>query len=378
MADLCHRRKTLLFAIFFLTLLGYVLVQYVRPALWMFETPMRKMPQGLPIPKSLVPVQYNNTRNTTVLVWYWAFGRTCDYCRQHLQPNVCLERYGIPNCILSDDRSLFPQADYIIFHNRELIEYTEKLPEHLPRPPNQAWVWFSRETPPHNGDTRFLAAKFNYTLFYRRDSDFFMPFGWLVPRKDTTGITIDDVVPKEKTHLACWVVSNFQPHHERTKFYYKLKEVMPVEVWGGAVKRGLNGDDLRPTISRCYFYLSFENSIFPDYISEKVWINAFEGGAIPVVLGPPRKNYEEMLPKDSFIHVNDFKSVGELAEFLKNLSKDKERYASYFRWKLNYTTHSFAGVEDWLVEPFCRVCIQQNTLQRPKVYQDLHGWQWRR
>ncbi|KAL2086833.1 hypothetical protein ACEWY4_017892 [Coilia grayii] len=136
--------------------------------------------------------------------------------------------------------------------------------------------------------------------------------------------------------------------------------------------RRLPSQDLLPTISHCYFYLSFENSIFQDYITEKLWENAFSGGAVPVVLGPPRKNYEAMIPKDSFIHVDDFSSIEELGEFLKKLAGDKERYATYFNWKLNYTVMTSSN---WLVEPPCQICTKLTTLQTPKVYRDLQAWE---
>ncbi|XP_063054883.1 alpha-(1,3)-fucosyltransferase 7-like [Engraulis encrasicolus] len=371
MLDLCRRRKVLAIIIFFCLFGNLLLLIFRRPSILnRFLQHEAVESQSLPVPgeSQSVPVKM---KNTTVLVWYWAFG-----IKQHWEGDVCKDRYGIPNCILSDDRSLFPQADFIVFHNRELINRQERLPEHLARPPNQAWVWFSRESPAYNGDTRFLAGKFNYTIFYRRDADFFNPFGYLVPR-NSTGMTLDDFIPKEKSYLACWVVGHYAAGHERTKLYLKLKQVIPIEWWGAAAHRGLHGDLLLPTMSHCYFYLSFENSIFRDYISEKVWRNAFQSGAVPVVLGPPRKNYEEMLPEGSFIHVNDFKNVAELGEFLKKLAEDKERYASYFKWKLNYTVETFMGNEHWLVEPFCRICTKQSTIQRPKVYKDLHGWQWK-
>ncbi|XP_063050342.1 alpha-(1,3)-fucosyltransferase 7-like [Engraulis encrasicolus] len=312
----------------------------------------------------------DNSRNTTVLMWYWAFGLS----ENLLHGNLCKERYGIPNCILSDDRSLFTQADFVIFHNRELINGEQRLPLHLPRPQQQGWVWFSMESPGHNGNINFLDGKMNYTMSYRRDADFFAPYGWLEPHYVGSGMTVDDFIPKKKSSLACWVVSNYAYHHRRTEVYNELQEVIPVEVYGRAVNRPLDGEQLLPTISRCYFYLSFENSQFQDYVTEKLWTNAFKGGAVPVVLGPSRKNYEAMIPKDSFIHVDDFRSVKELGAFLKKLAEDRERYASYFKWKLNYTVSAFSNV---LVEPSCRICTKLDTLQKPKVYWDLYGWEWK-
>ncbi len=46
------------------------------------------------------------------------------------------------------------------------------------------------------------------------------------------------------------------------------------------------------------------------------------------------------------------------------LAGDRERYALYFKWKLNYTV---ASTSNWLVESQCRICTKLTTLQRPKV-----------
>ena len=348
----CHRWTLLAASLACLTLFGSLLNQW--PSL-------RKM--------SLRPALQViiNTTNTIVLVWYWPFASSSS-----VQGNVCSERFGIPNCILVDDQSFFSQADFVIFHNRELIEGKQRLPLDLPRPEKQRWVWLSLESPPYNGNMRPLAGRFNYTMSYRRDSDIYTPYGHLVPSQAPNGTTVDDFIPKGKTSLACWIVSNYNGRHERTAVYNRLKNIIPVDVYGGAVNKRLSSENLIPTVSRYYFYLSFENSIFRDYITEKVWRNAFAGGAVPVVLGPPREQYEAVMPKDSFIHVNDFSSVEELGHFLKTLAEDKKRYATYFNWRLNST---FSFFTDWR-EELCKICPQVRSLQRQKVYDDLHGWDW--
>ncbi|XP_063064993.1 alpha-(1,3)-fucosyltransferase 7-like [Engraulis encrasicolus] len=358
MADVSSYRWTIL-GVFLvcLTLVGSLLV-YWPSLLNTFHKPKQT--------QSSSPV---NVTKTTVLIWYWAFG-----FNQGIGGTVCKDRFGIPNCILSADRSLFSKADFIVFHNRELINGQQRLPLHLPRPQNQGWVWFSIESPAHNGNLRPFAGKFNYTMSYRRDADFFMPYGWLAPHNVGPGMTVHDFIPKDKSHLACWIVSNYAAHHRRTRVYNRLKQVIKVEVYGGAVHRRLDGKDKLPTISHCYFYLAFENSEFQDYITEKLWSNALQGGAVPVVLGPSRRNYEAMIPKDSFIHVDDFRSVEELGQFLKQVAGDRQRYASYFKCKLNYTV---AHTSNWLVEPQCRICTKINTLQRPKVYTDLQSWEYK-
>ena len=307
-----------------------------------------------------------NTTNTIALIWYWPFGMS-----YNLGANICHDLFEIPNCILVEDRSRFSEADFVIFHHRELSNGQQKLPVHLIRPQRQRWVWFSQECPENNLNMKPLAGHFNFTMSYRLDADITAPSGRLVPQNFGTGLTVEEFIPKDKSSLACWVVSNFSPHHKRTAVYNKLKTIIPVDVYGGAVNKRLDDKTLLPTISRCYFYLAFENSISRDYITEKFWYNALVGGAVPVVLGPPREQYEAVAPKDSFIHVDDFRSIEELGEFLRKLAEDKQRYASYFNWRLKYTAKRFG---DWK-EEFCRICPKVSSLQKQKVYNDLDAWE---
>ena len=60
--------------------------------------------------------------------------------------------------------------------------------------------------------------------------------------------------------------------------------------------------------------------LLKDYVTEKFW-RTLAKPVIPVVMGGA--NYTKEAPPNSFIHVNDFKSVKSLADYLKSLLKDK-------------------------------------------------------
>ncbi|KAJ8395868.1 hypothetical protein AAFF_G00027510 [Aldrovandia affinis] len=299
-------------------------------------------------------------RNITILLWHWPFGRSYS-----LAGNVCQEAYQITGCLLIDNRSAFPLADVVVFHHHELKHGQAHLPLHLPRPPTQKWVWLSLEPPTSNGLLAAYDGVFNWTMTYRRDSDIFMPYGKLVPRAAS-----DYTIPGNKSYLACWVVSNYRPQHERSKVYQRLKRAMEVQVYGHWVRRRLSNSKLLPTISHCFFYLAFENSLFTDYVTEKLWRNSFQAGTVPVVLGSPRCNYEALVPADSFIHVDDFGSAEEMATFLRQLAVDKERYASYFEW---HQHHDVKLYSDWR-ERLCHICHQYHSLPSNKVYHNLDHW----
>nr|VZI40529.1 unnamed protein product [Spirometra erinaceieuropaei] len=81
------------------------------------------------------------------------------------------------------------------------------------------------------------------------------------------------------------------------------------------------------------FYLAFENSDCKDYITEKLFINALMYSMLPVVMGAPRSSYCAMAPPNSFIHVDDFSSPADLADYLIWLDRNDTAYASYFAWQ---------------------------------------------
>ncbi|XP_044030565.1 alpha-(1,3)-fucosyltransferase 7 isoform X2 [Siniperca chuatsi] len=304
-----------------------------------------------------------SSRNMTILLWYWPFGRSFS-----LRGDVCWDLYRIPRCRLVDQRSLFPSADVVVFHNRELVLGHQKLPFDLPRPQDQRWAWMSLESPNYNGNLQHYANVFNMTITYRRDADITVPYGELLP-KEGEGHVMEDV-PLNKSFLVCWVVSNYRSHHKRSKVYHELIDTVPVRVYGRWTKAPLTTKALLPTISHCYFYLAFENSVAKDYITEKLWRNAYQGGAVPVVLGPPLHDYKAVAPPNSFIHVDEFASIKDLGKHLQQLAEDKKRYSEYFTWKHHWKVKLY---KDWR-ERLCKICSKYNSSVQQKVYSDLEAW----
>jgi glycoprotein 3-alpha-L-fucosyltransferase len=72
---------------------------------------------------------------------------------------------------------------------------------------------------------------------------------------------------------------------------------------------------------------------------------------VPVVLGARPKDYLEVAPANSYIHVNDFETPEKLAEYLKKLDKDDSLYKEFFNWK---GSGQFEGTA--LTDFFCRIC----------------------
>ncbi len=54
---------------------------------------------------------------------------------------------------------------------------------------------------------------------------------------------------------------------------------------------------------------------------------------VPIVLGAYKEDYISTLPPQSYINVDDFRSIRELAAYLKYLDKNDTAYAAYFAWR---------------------------------------------
>ncbi|XP_072119498.1 alpha-(1,3)-fucosyltransferase 4-like [Mobula birostris] len=294
----------------------------------------------------------------TVLIWWYPFGR---------KPEIknCRTLYNIHGCNLTTDRRLYVRSQAVVIHHRDLERHLHQLPSGR-RPTAQKWVWMNFESPSHSSRLEKLNGIFNWTMTYKHDSDIFVPYGYLYPREKGDRRI---VLPK-KTKLVAWVISNWNENHARVKYYHQLKNYMNIDVYG---KSGLDlkNDNVVLTVLQYKFYLAFENSQHVDYITEKLWRNSFLSSAVPVVLGPSRANYEQYIPAESFIHVNDFSTPRKLAEYLMYLDEDEGSYKKYFEWKKHYKVH----LTNFWDEQFCKVCkAVQSSLGQNKIISNLDSW----
>ncbi|XP_058144997.1 alpha-(1,3)-fucosyltransferase 4 [Dasypus novemcinctus] len=314
-------------------------------------------------------------RPVRVLLWREPFGARGGAAGP---PPDCRRRFNISGCRLLTDRAAYADAQAVLFHHRELARAPPDWPPPWgaragARPPGQRWVWMNFESPSHSPGLRGLArGLFNWTLSYRADSDVFVPYGHLFPRRHPRDPPPGPAPPlARKRGLVAWVVSNWDERQARVRYFRELRRHLPVDVFGGAAPgRPLRGGLVR-TVARYKFYLAFENSQHPDYITEKLWRNALLAGAVPVVLGPERANYERFVPRGAFIHVDDFPSAAALAAHLRFLDRHPAAYRRHFRWRRSHAVH----VTSFWDEPLCRVCqAVQGAGARAQSVGDLAGW----
>ena len=120
------------------------------------------------------------------------------------------------------------------------------------------------------------------------------------------------------------------------------------------------------------YYLSFENSLCDDYITEKYWKfytdeMIFKTNILPIVRGAKRYQYESVANMKSFIFSDDFESPKALAYYLNHLNLNPSLYLEYFKWKIDlYNDLNNAKLEDIVYDnnliqsnvnaPLCYLC----------------------
>jgi len=140
------------------------------------------------------------------------------------------------------------------------------------------------------------------------------------------------------------MASHCGTHGNRDGYVRQLKRFIQVDAYGGCghLKLGNCGKDYTGASPEgCYdlleskhykFYLSFENSICTDYVSENFfWI--MTRNMVPVVYGGA--GYGRIAPPHSYIDANQFEPK-ELAEYLLLLDANETLYNEYFWWKDYY------------------------------------------
>ncbi|KAI0217044.1 Alpha-(1,3)-fucosyltransferase C [Lamellibrachia satsuma] len=253
------------------------------------------------------------------------------------------------SCLFSANRSQYNDADVLLFHMRDSF----RIPSH--RPPFQKWVFGLMESPVHtfvNLDKyRWL---FNLTMTYKRSADISWDYGLCTRKNETERVQKHDParnLAAGKNHLAAWFVSNCDVQSKREGYVDELMKYIDVHKYGC----GGNYSCQKSQNQRCdqmlnttyKFYLSFENSLCEDYVTEKAY-RILELDVVPVVLG--HSKYSDMLPPHSFIDVHDYKSPKELAEYLKMLNENDTLYNEYFLWRKTYTC------QDTRANSACRLC----------------------
>ncbi|KAL7039315.1 hypothetical protein ACKWTF_009862 [Chironomus riparius] len=227
------------------------------------------------------------------------------------------------------------------------------------------------------------------TMTYRMDSDVEWDYGKIVsaetneviaPSKSPYWKSPEDNffdqdflnIYLNKTKSIAWFVSKCNAHSKRQNLVQKMKELVDVDIYGKCGNLSCEGIVCDEMLTTTYkFYLSFENSLCTDYVTEKLY-RALNEYTIPIVFNGLRDMTMYSPPK-SFINANDFDTPEDLVNYLKFLMSNPREYIKYFWWKKHY------NVKTHPVYPYthCELCKKLNDksfMTENHQYRDIKSW----
>jgi len=153
----------------------------------------------------------------------------------------------------------------------------------------------------------------------------------------------------------------------RTMTYRRDSDIVNYELHGKVVPSVNRVSQLpKKKKKKLIAWLSFENSICPDYVTEKLYRPLYYD-TVPIVMGGA--DYDSFAPPSSIINVKDFKTPKDLAEYLLKLDQSDDLYENYFDWKRHFEI-DLNPMDGW-----CDLCHMAHDPQPPfKVYRDIKKW----
>jgi hypothetical protein len=238
----------------------------------------------------------------------------------------------------------------------------------LRKRPGQLWVAWSMESEvsyPMLAD-RDAMARFDLTMTYHQSADIWCPYlPWITEFEQALETPV-----QEKTASAPAVLFQSDPYDRsgRNDFAGELMTHMDIHSYGKFLNNrqidteDRGGETKHQVISAYKFCLAFENSIAPDYVTEK-FFDPLRAGTVPVYRGAP--NIDDFAPGDhAFIDASKFAGPRQLAAYLSQLDRDDAAYRAYFRWRDTGFSAKFRKLlSNHPGQPFCRlseiVCAAQ-------------------
>ncbi|EFX63532.1 hypothetical protein DAPPUDRAFT_67044, partial [Daphnia pulex] len=323
-------------------------------------------------------VENNSTtvqgRIKTILLWnapqrpeVVIFGTGHDAFVQHGCP--------VSDCELVNSPYQYPERsvdsyDAIVFNINDQFGVGSRRPyaDGNQRPATQRYVFLTQEPPPALVDQNLAQYRnyFNWTMTYRMDSDVRFLYGRIRP-KPSAPKTMEEteVRMKESTRqlmlnkrkitrrkkkekkLVAAMISHCTTDGQREQYVKQLKKHVKVDVFGWCDDDGLGSGlrcdthELLTSTPECYnmldsnykFYLSFENAICQDYVTEKFFHIMSLRDIVPVVYGGA--DYAQLAPGHSYIDALQFEPK-QLAAYLEMLAANETLYNEYLWWKDDY------------------------------------------
>jgi alpha-1,3-fucosyltransferase len=176
---------------------------------------------------------------------------------------------------------------------------------------------------------------------------------------------------KSKQKSIAWFVSHCNTFSGRDELVRKLQGFIDVDVYGkcGKMSCPKSSNQCSEMLNTTYkFYLSFENTLCIDYLTEKLY-NAIQHYVIPIIFSGAE--ISRFLPPRSYINANDFETTEDLANYLEFLQQNVNEYLKYFWWKKHYKIIRSDHIE------LCKICLKLNEpgfATKRQTYVSIKDW----
>ncbi|GMI43906.1 hypothetical protein TrCOL_g196 [Triparma columacea] len=278
-------------------------------------------------------------------------------------------------CTVTKDRSTVGTADVVLFHVK--THSKGDFPARVDG--GQKWGYVSLEQPGYAPliNDKSYTSRFDYSLTYDLDSS--IPTITVSPHFTAEQYHAAEVLPFSQKDgfgspnaIAAFVSNcNAAGAGKRQTMMQELSKYMPLHSYGSCMhnheepsmpgcKAGDRACNKQKVLRRYKFYLSFENDVIKDYVSEKVF-DGLLGGTLPVYRGA--ESIDMFMPSDrskAVVKMSDFgDDMKALAEYLLELADNEEEYNKYFEWKKEVALDRFQGVLDMTAYKYtslCRIC----------------------
>uniref|UniRef100_A0AC35U6P6 Fucosyltransferase n=1 Tax=Rhabditophanes sp. KR3021 TaxID=114890 RepID=A0AC35U6P6_9BILA len=264
-------------------------------------------------------------------------------------------------CVFTTDKQKVVDADSVVFHFSDIN--MSSLPSRSKT--TQKFVYLTQET--SFSTTNYPAPHhfFDWIMSYHSGSDVLMKYGsyWVTsdtPNKMNLETDKQTILSNKKNKGIIGFISNCFTNSVREYYIKKLRDYMTIDVYGKCaddptkpnICSDRNDNCDKEVMSTYYFYFALENSLCPEYITEKYWVR-YGYDSVPIVM--KREFYEHFLPKNSFIALDDYKGAKEMADHLSFLMENDDEYMKYFAYRsenLTVMNHN----ELMKVSGYCALC----------------------
>lgn len=297
-------------------------------------------------------------------------GTICD-CDRGISVEIST-RYGDPQVI--------SKADFVIFVLDYRIRISIELWKELYRNKTlrQKWIYATRESPTtaiRLAPPYSLKSVFDWSFTYHSRATFSTPYGRYVPANLHMLPVGMANYADSKNKLISWTSSHCGTLvWKRKEFVLELSKYIGVDMYGACgnltCPRGTN-KQCEVIMNQYKFALALENSCCSEYITEKFW-NAFRFNQVPIVFGASKEDFTKIAPPLSFIHMEDFKTMKELTEYILLVDSNDQLYNSYHVWR-SYGNITRAKLPDDLVYSCtsqCRIATCYDDINKP--FQDFN------